>query len=179
MHHSSHLAWVRHKGTHQTKAVGFKCWNTELVASLNRVLTPYWVSLDSEVETDLRTVSDQMQGHLEKFRKAAKGRTVYIRLDRPTLLILFPRCGRSYVVSPKHDGPAAVCRNSVCRWYRGFHEKLPVRSCLLLAYGPLTFLAQTDQAQCYIRESYFLHVVLYVPSLSSGRERLWYVTPFP
>jgi hypothetical protein len=73
MHHTSYLAWVRNNGTHYTQAVKYKCWNTELVANLNHVLTPYWVSLDSEVENDLCAVSDRMQDHLESFRKAAKG----------------------------------------------------------------------------------------------------------
>jgi hypothetical protein len=73
MHHASYRAWVRNDGTHETKTVGRKCWNTELVASLNHVLTPYWISLDSEGENDLCAVSDQMQDHLESFRKAAKG----------------------------------------------------------------------------------------------------------
>jgi hypothetical protein len=76
MHHSSYLAWVRHEGTHETKSVGKKCWNTELVASLNRVLTPYWLSLDSKVEKDLYAVSNQMQDHLERFRRAAKGNSL-------------------------------------------------------------------------------------------------------
>jgi hypothetical protein len=73
MHAMSYIAWVRNNGTHETKGAGSKCWNTELVASLNYVLRPYWVSLDAEVETDLCTISDQMQDHLEIFRKAAEG----------------------------------------------------------------------------------------------------------
>src|SRR3984885_3321418 len=74
MHHSSYLAWVRHEGTYSTPSVGSKCWNTELVTSLNDVLTPYWVSFDSEVENDLDAISNELQAHLERFQRAAKGK---------------------------------------------------------------------------------------------------------
>jgi hypothetical protein len=74
MHHSSYLAWVRHNGTHSTASVGPKCWNTELVTSLNDVLTPHWVSFDSEVEDDLDAISNELQAHLERFQRAAKGK---------------------------------------------------------------------------------------------------------
>ena len=75
MHHTSYLAWVRHEGTYSTPAVKDKCWNTELVASLNHVLTPYWISFDSEVENDLSTISNELQDHLKKFQQAAKGKS--------------------------------------------------------------------------------------------------------
>jgi hypothetical protein len=91
MHHSSYLAWVRNEGTHQTKTVRFKCWNTELVASLNHVLTPYWVSLDSEAETDLYAVSDQMQGRLEMFRKAATGEVARYLFRQIYVANMFPQ----------------------------------------------------------------------------------------
>jgi hypothetical protein len=74
MHHASYLAWVRHNGTYSTPSVKDKCWNTELVASLNNVLTSYWVSFDSEVENDLDSISNELQAHLERFQKAAKGK---------------------------------------------------------------------------------------------------------
>jgi hypothetical protein len=74
MHHTSYLAWVRHDGTYSTTSVRNKCWNTELVASLNDVLTSYWVSFDSEVENDLDAISNKLQAHLEMFQRAAKGK---------------------------------------------------------------------------------------------------------
>jgi hypothetical protein len=75
MHHTSYLAWVRHEGTYSTKSVKAKCWNTELVANLNNVLTPYWVSLDEEVENDLDAISNELQANLEKFQRVAKGKS--------------------------------------------------------------------------------------------------------
>jgi hypothetical protein len=75
MHHSSYLAWVRHKGTYSTKAVKFKCWNTELVANLNNISTRYWVSFDEEVENDLDAISNELQANLERFQRVAKGKS--------------------------------------------------------------------------------------------------------
>ena len=75
MHHMSYLAWVRHKGTHSTPSVGSKCWNTELVANLNDVLTQYWVSFDEEVENDLDAISNELQANLERFQRVAKGKS--------------------------------------------------------------------------------------------------------
>jgi hypothetical protein len=75
MHHMSYLAWVRHEGTHSTKTVGFKCWNTDLVANLNDISTRYWVSFDEEVENDLDALSNELQANLERFRRAAKGKS--------------------------------------------------------------------------------------------------------
>ena len=83
MHHSSYLAWVRHEGTHWTRTVGHKCWNTELVTSLNHVLTPYWVSFDSEVEDNLCDISTELQNRLEGFRQAAKSRSRPYPVSKP------------------------------------------------------------------------------------------------
>ena len=74
MHHSSYLAWVRNEGTHRTKSVGYKCWNTELVASMNHVSVPHWLSLDENVENDLHSVWEQMQDFLVEFRTDVQGK---------------------------------------------------------------------------------------------------------
>lgn len=75
MHHMSYLAWVRHEGTYSTGSVKSKCWNTELVANLNDVLTRYWISFDEEVENDLDAISSELQANLERFQRVAKGKS--------------------------------------------------------------------------------------------------------
>ena len=86
MHHTSYQAWVRHDGTYSTKTVKHKCWNTELVGSLNHVLTRYWVSFDSDVENDLYAVSNELQDNLKRFQQAAKGRPCAHLLSKSALL---------------------------------------------------------------------------------------------
>lgn len=40
---ASYKAWVRHDGTHETKAQGFRRWNDEILQQMNRELGSRWV----------------------------------------------------------------------------------------------------------------------------------------
>jgi hypothetical protein len=46
---ASYGAWIRNNGTHSTKTVGYKCWNTELIENANVILGPQWTSLDDKI----------------------------------------------------------------------------------------------------------------------------------
>jgi GTP-binding protein EngB required for normal cell division len=50
MYHVSFRAFVAHHGTYTTHAVGFRCWNTELVDCLNDVTDHGWVQMDQNLE---------------------------------------------------------------------------------------------------------------------------------
>ena len=175
MHHSSYRAWVRHNGTHSTKTIKYKCWNTELVASLNHVLTPYWVSFDSEAENDIVAISTKLQDYLNRFEQAAKGRPCALLVTRSVLL----------THSTVAKAPQSLKKNLTARrrlietafddgiedFMRGFRCAPSVLSEMFL----LTPFNQAGKTQWHIGQSYILHVILHAPSLPSCGERQRYV----
>ncbi|KAL5362705.1 hypothetical protein BJX96DRAFT_106499 [Aspergillus floccosus] len=41
-HHASYAAWCRYHGTHATSAVGYRCWNNEILQSMVEMMEPCW-----------------------------------------------------------------------------------------------------------------------------------------
>ena len=75
MHHSSFRAFINQRGTHSTRTVGYRCWNTELVSCLNSITAVRWAELDeltSEKFADLTSLADEefetMKTELEKVK---------------------------------------------------------------------------------------------------------------
>ena len=48
-HQSSFRAFLNQRGTHYTPAVGYRCWNTELVECLNFVTAVRWTEIDQTI----------------------------------------------------------------------------------------------------------------------------------
>jgi hypothetical protein len=81
MHHSSFGAFIRNYGTHETRAVGFRCWNTELIQCLNAVTHHGWTELD-------RTIAE-VKIHLDSLFSQAfdSMREELARIQAPALLV--------------------------------------------------------------------------------------------
>lgn len=48
---ASYRAFIKKNGTHRTRAVGLRCWNTELIENVNLVLALAWTGLDEHIAT--------------------------------------------------------------------------------------------------------------------------------
>jgi Dynamin family len=82
MHHSSHKAFINHNGTHETKSVGFRCWNTELIQNMNKYSAKRWSDLDADAEARLealcKTSMDDI-GHFQNKAIEAKAPKAFLR----------------------------------------------------------------------------------------------------
>lgn len=63
---ASYGAWIRNNGTHSTKTVGYKCWNTELIENANTVLAREWTSLDEKIATGTQWYLAAVMKSMEK-----------------------------------------------------------------------------------------------------------------
>lgn len=63
---ASYGAWIRNNGTHSTKTVDYKCWNTELIENANTVLAPHWTSLDGRVASGIPLYLAGIKESMEK-----------------------------------------------------------------------------------------------------------------
>ncbi|OJD13291.1 hypothetical protein AJ78_06233 [Emergomyces pasteurianus Ep9510] len=69
----SYAAWCRHNGTYGTKAIEFKCWNSELISPLAVALRDSWDSLDQEYEDSFSTFRGIISGLMHQIRQTARG----------------------------------------------------------------------------------------------------------
>ncbi|KAF7514201.1 hypothetical protein GJ744_004526 [Endocarpon pusillum] len=71
MHHSSHRAFIRKNGTHQTMTVGKRNWNRELNEHANIVLAHDWMSLDEQVATGIQCYMKLAKKSMDKIIASA------------------------------------------------------------------------------------------------------------
>ncbi|MCJ1387007.1 hypothetical protein MMC17_010136 [Xylographa soralifera] len=84
-HHATYAAWCRNNGIYETRAKGYTNWNQDMLAKMNSVMNDEWAQLDTEIDSNLDTLRDDIQStvaHFLDILKKGKVSRVFMDLVR-------------------------------------------------------------------------------------------------